>query len=177
MNTVIPEIDANTLKSWLADESVVLIDIREQDEYARENIPESRLVSLSKFGNHDFDQDHLDKRVVFHCASGNRTAMAAIELLNTGFSEVYILKNGIAGWKAAGLITRINKKVPICIMRQVQIIVGASMLLGIVLGLLVSPWFFGLSAMMGGGILFAGISGACTMANVLTRLPYNRLEA
>ena len=149
MNTVLREIDANTLKSWLVDESVVLIDIREPDEYARENIHGSKLVPLSNIDDYDFGRDHRDKKAIFHCAGGNRTAQAAAELLNTGFREVYVLKNGIEGWKASGLPTQFDKKAPISIMRQVQIIVGASTLLGMVLGIMLSPWFFGLSAMMG----------------------------
>jgi rhodanese-related sulfurtransferase len=176
MNTELREVDASTLNLWLADNAIELVDIRELDEYARENIPGSKLVPLSDIETYDFGPDNRNKKVVFHCAGGIRTAQAAAELCRTGFCEVYTLKDGIEGWKAAGLKTRFNKKAPISIMRQVQIIVGTSMLLGIVLGLEISPWFFGLSAVMGAGLLFAGISGTCAMANVLARLPYNQIK-
>lgn len=176
MNNVIHEVDANTVNNWLVENTVELIDIRDPGEYARENIPGSKLVSLSSINSHDFGPGHSEKKAVFHCASGNRTAQAATELCSTGFSEVYVLKGGLDGWKAAGLDTRFNKKAPISIMRQVQIVVGASMSVGILLGLLVSPWFFVLSAMMGAGLLFAGITGSCAMANILTRLPYNQIK-
>ena len=43
-----------------------------------------------------------------------------------------------------------------------------------VLGWLVSPWFFGLSAFVGAGLAFAGLSGTCAMARILALLPYNR---
>lgn len=175
MKAVLSEIDANTLNGWLVEKSVLLVDIREPDEYAREHITGSVLVPLSRFPTINFVNEHGGKKVVFHCASGNRTAQAANDLLNTGVGEVHSLKNGIAGWKSAGYATHINKQAPISIMRQVQIVVGALMLLGIVLGLLVSPWLFGLSAMMGGGLLFAGFTGTCAMAGTLARLPYNRL--
>ncbi|MFT5809934.1 MAG: hypothetical protein ACI9KM_000693, partial [Rubritalea sp.] len=52
-------------------------------------------------------------------------------------------------------------------------VAGSLMLLGVVLGSSVSPWFYSLSAMVGAGLLFAGISGTCAMASLLTHLPYN----
>ena len=67
-----------------------------------------------------------------------------------------------------------NRKAPISIMRQVQIVAGTLVLLGVLLGWLVSPWFFALSAFVGAGLTFAGISGTCAMANLLGFLPYNR---
>ena len=48
------------------------------------------------------------------------------------------------------------------------------MLLGVILGFAVSPWFFGLSAFVGAGLTFAGLSGTCAMANLLALMPWNR---
>ncbi len=44
-------------------------------------------------------------------------------------------------------------------MRQVQITAGALVLTGVVLGLFVAPGFFGLSAFVGAGLMFAGVTG------------------
>jgi rhodanese-related sulfurtransferase len=173
MTTIISKIDSDTLNNWLINDEAVLVDIREPDEFARERIVGSVLAPLTDFSKTDFNR-FQGKKIVFHCAGGHRTQQASPILLSTGFSEVYALNNGMDGWKAAGLSTCKNKKSPISIMRQVQIIVGASMLLGIVSGLLISPWFYCLSAIMSGGLLFAGISGTCAMASLLTYLPYNR---
>jgi rhodanese-related sulfurtransferase len=170
------EIDAPTLKAWLDDDKAVLIDIREADEYAREHIAGSRLVPLSGFNSHDFDHDH-DKIVVFHCSSGNRTCQAAPQILGAGFAEVYHLKGGLAGWKQAGLAVNVNRKAPISIMRQVQIVAGSMMVLAIVFGFLVSPWFMALGAFVGAGLVFAGVSGTCAMASLLAIMPWNRPSA
>ena len=166
-------VDPQTTKAWLDREQALLIDIREGDEFAREHIPGAHLVPLSGFDAADFPEDH-DKIAVFHCASGTRTAEAAGRILRRGFRQVYQLEGGLAGWKRAGLATRINRKVPISIMRQVQIAAGSLVLLGVLLGWLASPWFFGLSAFVGAGLAFAGISGTCAMARLLALLPYNR---
>ena len=167
------EIDPNTLKRWLDEDKAVLIDIREADEYVREHIPGSRLVPLSAFNPADFPQEH-DKIGVFHCNSGNRTCHAAPQILATSFREVYHLEGGIQAWKGAGLSINLNRSAPISIMRQVQITAGSLVVLGIILALTVSPWFMALSAFVGGGLVFAGPSGICTMANLLELMPWNR---
>jgi hypothetical protein len=60
-------------------------------------------------------------------------------------------------------------------MRQVRIVVGTLVALGVLLGFLVHPGFYGLSAFVGAGLLLAGVTGSCLLANLLARLPYNRV--
>ena len=55
-----------------------------------------------------------------------------------------------------------------------QIVAGTLVLIGALLGWLVSPYFFGVSAFVGAGLTFAGISGFCGMARLLGYLPWNR---
>ena len=62
-------------------------------------------------------------------------------------------------------------------MRQVQITAGALVLAGVLLGWLVAPGFFGLSAFVGVGLMFAGTTGWCGMANLLRVMPWNRRAA
>ena len=167
------EVDAATARSWLEAERAILIDVRESDEFAREHIPEAHLVPLSGFDAADFPHDR-DKVAIFHCASGNRTRTAAARILGAGFREAYQLRGGLAGWKRAGLPTRVNRRAPISIMRQVQMAAGTLVLLGLVLAWFVSPWFVALSAFVGAGLVFSGVSGTCAMATLLGLLPYNR---
>jgi rhodanese-related sulfurtransferase len=173
---MLKQIDAPTLKRWLDADKAVLIDIRETDEYAREHILAARLVPLSGFDADDFPKER-DKIGVFHCASGRRTGEAAARLLKTGFAEIYCLEGGLAGWKAAGLPTHLDRKAPIALQRQVQIAAGALVVLGVVLAGLVSPWFALLSGFVGAGLVFAGTTGTCGMANLLAAMPWNRPAA
>lgn len=169
------EVDPITLKSWMDQDRVVLVDIREADEFAREHIKGARLAPLSSFDPADFPGEP-GKAGVFHCASGNRTSQAASEVLRTGFSEVYSLAGGIQAWKKAGLPVNRNRSAPLPIMRQVQIAAGALVLIGVVLAVLVSPWFMALSAFVGAGLMVAGITGFCGMANLLAIMPWNRIQ-
>jgi len=167
------KIDAKTASSWLERGDAVLIDVREPDEYVREHIPRAHLVPLSGFNPEDFPREH-DKVAIFHCHSGGRTESSAPRILRTGFREVYQLEGGIQAWRDAGLAVNENLRAPISIMRQVQIAAGSMVVLGIVLAALVHPWFALFSAFVGAGLIYAGASGVCTMAIILSRMPWNR---
>lgn len=166
-------IEPRTAERRLADGSAVLIDIREPDEYAREHIPGARSVPLSTIDAQDFERER-EKIIVFQCKSGARTAAYAQRLSAMPCREAYVLAGGLDGWKAAGLRTEIDRRAPIDLQRQVQIGAGFLVLIGVVLGLAVSIWFFLLSAFVGAGLMTAGITGFCGMARILARMPWNR---
>jgi rhodanese-related sulfurtransferase len=171
--TLLNPIDALELKRKLDSGEAVLIDIRETDEHAREHILGARLAPISAIDGHDFDRDQ-DKIAVFHCRSGARTQANAAKLLARGFRDAYFLEGGIEAWKAAGLPVHANTKAPLEIMRQVQIAAGSLVLTGAILGTLVHPAYYALSAFVGAGLLFAGATGWCGMATVLRAMPWNR---
>ena len=58
--------------------------------------------------------------------------------------------------------------------RQVRIAAGTLVVLGTVLGLTVHPGFIGLSAFVGAGLIFAGVTDTCGMGLLLARMPWNR---
>ena len=167
------QIKATAAKTLLGRGDAVLIEVREPDEHARERIEGARLAPLSRFDPASLE-DERGKIAVFHCNSGNRTAQAADRLLSAGFAEAYQLEGGLQGWKSAGLPGVADRKAPLPIMRQVQIAAGSLVLLGIVLAVLVSPWFMALSAFVGAGLIVAGVTGFCGMANLLLHMPWNR---
>ena len=171
-------IDAMQAKRLIEQKGAVLVDIREPPEHARERIAGARLVPLSLFGRGDFAAD-LERcpAVIFHCQGGNRTNANAAKLKACGITESYVLKGGIAGWKQAGLPTTVDRSKPIELQRQVQIVAGALVLIGLVLAMTVSIWFAGLAAFVGAGLVFAGVSGWCGMARLLTAMPWNRVTA
>jgi rhodanese-related sulfurtransferase len=158
----------------LLDMGAVLVDIREADEHAREKIPGARHLPLSRLDETDFALPP-GKPVLFHCRSGARTLANAGRLAaKAGTCDAYIVEGGLDAWKKAGLPVTVDARQPLEIMRQVQITAGALVLLGVALGLWLNPAFFGLSAFVGAGLAFAGISGWCGMAKLLAVMPWNR---
>lgn len=166
------EIDAATVKRDLEAGRLVLCDVREADEHRHERIPGAISIPLSSFETAKLP-DAAGKRLVLHCGSGARSLKAAQIALGRGAGEIAHLKGGIAAWKAAGLPVQSGKG-PLPIMRQVQIVAGSMALAGVVLGFAVHPGFFVVSGIVGAGLLHAGLSGNCMMANLLMKLPYNR---
>jgi len=166
------DVSPELVQKWVAGGDAVLIDVREDFEHAVECIEHAQHHSLSKL-----DVEHLRKacdgcRVVFHCRTGQRSAEAAAKF---GGEQVFHLEGGIEGWKAAGRPVKRSEKAPkIDIMRQVQVVAGALILTGVVLGSLVNPWLYGISAFVGCGLMFAGLSGWCGMAKLLSTMPWNK---
>jgi len=100
----VKSIDARSLKKRLDEGNVMLIDVREAHEHAREHIAGARLAPLSRFQTEDFSEDR-EKIAVFYCHSGGRTGSNARVLASKGFRDAYHLSGGIMAWKAAGLPT------------------------------------------------------------------------
>jgi rhodanese-related sulfurtransferase len=160
--------------SELAARGAIVVDIRERDEHARERIPFARHHPLSKLGE-GLALRPDEKIVIYHCRSGARTQANAGRLAAAGSPcETYLLEGGLDAWKKAGLPTAADARQPIEIMRQVQIAAGGLVVLGALLGALVSPYFHALSAFAGLGLVFAGVTGTCAMATLLGRMPWNR---
>ncbi len=172
MPAALRDVDPATLKDWLDHDRAILVDVREADEYAREHVPGARLHALSRFDPGRLPRDP-GKIMVLMCNSGNRSRQAAGGLV-AYHEELAHLAGGIQAWKRAGLRVEANPAAPLPIMRQVQIAAGSLVLLGLLLAALLSPWFALLSAFVGAGLIVAGVTGFCGMAELLQRLPYNR---
>jgi rhodanese-related sulfurtransferase len=169
-----PKISPKDAKS-LIDQGAVLIDIREGDERVRAQIAGSAHMPLSKLDQIASAPAAKGQVVVFHCKSGNRTAVNAAKLSAKTPCDAYVLDGGIDAWTAAGLpVIASDKKPPIEIIRQVMIVAGTMALMGVVLGLNVSPVWFYLSAFVGLGLIFSGVTGYCLMAYILRHMPWNK---
>ena len=154
----------------------ILVDIREADEFVRSHITGAQSQPLSTWEKAHLSVDP-DADVIFTCKSGMRAAGACDRLAARVNGDAFVLEGGLDAWAKAGLPVATNADAPMEIMRQVQIAAGALVLIGVLLGFLVSPAWFGLSGFVGAGLTFAGISGFCGMARVLMLAPWNRVKA
>jgi len=100
----IQDIDPHDVARRLAEHSIVLIDVREPQEFAAERISGALLFPLSSFDPATLPDG--DKReIVFHCGSGIRSAKAVSACEAVGIPCDLHMKGGIQAWKAAGLPT------------------------------------------------------------------------
>ncbi len=82
----------------MMDDSVVIIDVREKDEYNSGHIKNSINISVNHIRNkiNDYVSDK-DKVILLYCRSGARAKEAAQYLINMGYSNVYTF-GGILDW-------------------------------------------------------------------------------
>lgn len=154
----------------------LIIDIREPVEFRREHLPGAVSFPLADLlAGKKLPVESPAQQVIFHCQSGMRTEQNR-ELLTRAAAPApaIILDGGLNNWKRARLPVEQDKRQPRPLMQQVQIVAGSLILIGQLLGFTLHPGFFLLSAFVGAGLLFAGLSGWCGMALLLAKMPWNR---
>jgi rhodanese-related sulfurtransferase len=105
--TRIKEEDFRNIKKKLdAGEPMIIIDTREDNEWARGHIPNA--VHLGKgVIERDIEKAIPDKdaTVVLYCGGGYRSALAADNLQKMGYRNVISMDGGWRGWAEAGFPT------------------------------------------------------------------------
>jgi rhodanese-related sulfurtransferase len=89
--------------------NALLVDVRDAPERANGTIPGALHASRGMLEFHadpssPYHKAEFDpgKRVILHCASGGRSALAAQSLKALGYSNVAHLDGGFKAWQAAG---------------------------------------------------------------------------
>lgn len=95
------EIDAAELHRLLAENRIVLVDVRNDDEAARGIIPGALHVPLHMI---PLKVDDLsgEQPLVFYCHAGVRSAQAAAFMASKGREHIYNLQGGVIAWGKAG---------------------------------------------------------------------------
>jgi rhodanese-related sulfurtransferase len=103
----IKRVSPQTLKEWMDHGEAVVIDVREPGEFAEVSIPGATLVPVGQVCGAALP-DPKGKKVVVHCRSGKRSAMACDKLVGDclHLDEIYDLDGGIMAWVAAGYPTK-----------------------------------------------------------------------
>lgn len=101
------DVTVEELKSRLdGDDSVLLVDVREQREFEICRIPGSVLIPLGELPARMSELDgHAD--MVVHCKSGARSAKAVALLRDAGYTHARNLQGGILAW-----IDRVDPTLP-----------------------------------------------------------------
>lgn len=88
-------------------EKVVLVDVREESEWAQGHLPGA--IHLGKgIIERDVEQRVPDTgtKVILYCGGGFRSALAADNLQKMGYTNVESMDGGWKGWIGAGLPTQ-----------------------------------------------------------------------
>ena len=98
--------DVGTLRvtQLINRENAVLLDVREDQEFAGGHLPNALHIPLSALGSRGTELAKLTSRpVVAYCERGQRSRAAGSALFKLGFADVYQLAGGFRAWKDAGL--------------------------------------------------------------------------
>lgn len=157
--------------------SVTLIDVRTPAEYRECHVAMARNIPMDKLDPDEFKNHRGNGEALYIiCRSGGRGQKACKKLCDAGIARVFNIEGGTVACEQAGLPMTHGKKA-IGLERQVRIAAGSLVLLGSMLSALVHPYFIGLTAFIGAGLVFAGISDWCGMGLLLARMPWNRTSA
>ena len=88
----------------LIENGVLIIDVREQNEYDQAHIENSVLVPLSTVSAEKINEvNPQNKTILIHCHSGKRSKVAANIILTQGYTgEILELDEGIKAWTEFG---------------------------------------------------------------------------
>lgn len=95
------DVDARTVDRVRSRDDVVILDVREDWEYAGGHVPDAMWIPLGQLPDR-LDEIPQDKTVVAVCRSGNRSGQATQLLRQKGFTAHNML-GGMISWEQAGL--------------------------------------------------------------------------
>ncbi len=94
-------VDVDTVAALRDNPDVLLLDVREPDEYEAGHIPGIMLIPMGEVADR-LSEIPQDKTIIVTCRSGNRSAQIADLLRSSGYSRVHNMEGGLLAWLEAG---------------------------------------------------------------------------
>ena len=173
MNTSSPQHSPQELQAALAAPAPpLLLDVREYPEFAAGHLKGARLIPLAEIERRTGELPK-NQTIVAMCRTGRRSAEVAATLARLGYTNVSQLTGGVMAWEQAGFPLEKEAHAPWALERQVRLVAGLLILLGLGLShiwplAIVLAWFVPL------GLVFAALTDSCMMGMLLAKLPWNR---
>ena len=161
------------------DRNPLYVDVRTPQEFENVHIPEARNIPLPDLHTCIDELKTLAQQrpIILVCRTQNRVKIAYDYLMNNGVTSCEILEGGITAWVEQGKpIIKGKGQQGISLEGQVRAIAGGLIILGVALGFTVHSGFFFLPAIVGVGLVHAGLTDSCLMGLVLSKLPMNRIK-
>jgi glyoxylase-like metal-dependent hydrolase (beta-lactamase superfamily II)/rhodanese-related sulfurtransferase len=152
---------------------VKLLDVRTPLEFSQVHIKDAINIPIDMLSARINELSGSGDSYITVCHTGNRAAMAADMLIQSGTHQVKVMQGGMVAWEKEKLAV-IKGSGGISLERQVRCVAGSLVLLGVILAYFVHPAFLLIPAFVGAGLLFAGLTDSCAMGMLLMKLPYNK---
>jgi molybdopterin/thiamine biosynthesis adenylyltransferase/rhodanese-related sulfurtransferase len=107
----IDEVDPSAVSEVLGADGVVIVDVRESDEWDAGHIPGAKFVTRGHLESRiEGAAPDRSQRVILYCASGNRSALAAKTLKDElGYERVESMTGGYTLWKDRGYAVEVPR--------------------------------------------------------------------
>ena len=175
VSTITPHQFAELCKG---NKKIDLIDVRTPVEFREVHVEIAKNVPLDALDPSAVMQSRngsKEEPLYLVCRSGSRGRQACEKFLAAGFTNVINVEGGTLACVECGLPVVRGKKM-ISLERQVRIAAGLLVLIGALLGWFVQLAFISLSAFVGAGLVFAGVTDTCGMGMMLARMPWNQVK-
>lgn len=155
------------------DPQIKFLDVRSALEFVQIHIKDALNVPIDILSAKIDELSQSKQSYIVLCHSGNRSPMAADMLLQSGIHGVRVMDGGMTRWQKEKLPV-VKGEGGVSLERQVRMIAGSLVLLGIVAAWLVHWAFLFVSVFVSCGLIYAGLTDNCLMGMLLMRLPYNK---
>lgn len=168
---------AEMLEKLKSGRSIEMVDVRTPLEFREIHVEGAKLAPLDRLDPKEImaGRDASTEPLYVVCASGTRAKEACAKFVAAGFGNVVCVEGGTRALEQAGAPVQRGKK-GMSLERQVRLGAGLMALTGSILALTVHPYWAGLSAFVGAGLTFAGITDICGMGILLGRMPWNNVS-
>lgn len=168
-------LEPQELRFWITQhEDLTVLDVRSAAEFETLHIRGSYNVPLPLLSEHtDELAARLGSRVVLVCQSGVRSEQARQRLAGAGIGTAYVLTGGVPGFAAVGGDV-VRGQVRWDLERQVRLVAGSAVVIGLAGGRFVSPRLRLLAGAIGTGLTFSAATNTCAMGKALSVLPWNK---
>lgn len=169
-------IDPTQLAEVCLQQPVPVIDVRTPIEFREIHCQFARNIPIDTLEPREIEEQFGDAETIYViCKSGARGQKACSKLIAAGFENVVNVEGGTEAWAAAGLPVVRGKKA-MSLERQVRILAGLIILVGSVAALTINTYFAVIPAVMGTGLVFAGITNSCAIGMCLAKMPWNQVS-
>ncbi len=97
-NAEYKKITAEEAKAMIDSDDVIILDVRTQEEYDSGHIENAVLLPITEIADKSrYLLTDKDAKILVYCRSGNRSASAAKNLIEMGYTDVYDF-GGINSW-------------------------------------------------------------------------------
>lgn len=100
----IPYISVEELRMLQTNESIIVLDAREKNEFEVSKIPSALYIGYSEFSSEGLSEKKIDKNtpIIVYCSLGIRSEVIGEKLKKEGYLNVKNLYGGIFEWKNKG---------------------------------------------------------------------------